>query len=368
MKKIITINLLVFISILLLANLLSLVLISLNRTYQSTKSNIPNIYISNPAFHDKDYAIGYAKDYQNINYSYHPYVGWIIDEFKSNFININKNGRRIVKSNNINNSNSINFFGGSSIWGVGSSDYDSIPSIIGEKFKKFNVNVYATPGHTVRQNLSFLINKINKKEYNNGDIIVFFDGVNDYSVSCKDSLILNSNGVKDEISLALKDFQYKKNMTGLETFVDFLDVVFLKYSKRILKRIRSNDSINEKKNICFKNEIKKKELSDYMIKNWRIAKEISDAHGLKFYSFIQPVANTQTNINHLKLNESLYDLQSFLSILSSTSEENRVDYIVDFTNIFPKKENLKVFIDEYHFNRIGNKIIADAISEKIFNN
>ena len=144
MKKIITINLVVFISILLLTNLLSLVLISLNRTYQSTKSNIPDVFKSNPAFHDKDYAIGYAKDYQNMNYSYDPFVGWKIDKFKSDFINIDQNGKRIVNLKYNDKFNTIHFFGGSSIWGVGSSDSDSIPSIIGEKLKKYNIKIHAS--------------------------------------------------------------------------------------------------------------------------------------------------------------------------------------------------------------------------------
>ena len=144
MKKIITINLVVFISILLLTNLLSLVAISLNRPYQSTKSNIPVVYKSNPAFHDADYAIDYAQDYQNINYSYYPFAGWKIDEFKSKFININKNGERYLPLNeNIKKLNSIHFFGGSSIWGVGSSDIDSIPAMIAKKYSNFNVRIHA---------------------------------------------------------------------------------------------------------------------------------------------------------------------------------------------------------------------------------
>ena len=81
MRKIIIINVVVLISILLLTNLLSLVAISLNRAYQSTKSNIPVVYKSNPAFHDADYAIDYAQDYQNINYSY------LSDGLKTNVFN-----------------------------------------------------------------------------------------------------------------------------------------------------------------------------------------------------------------------------------------------------------------------------------------
>ena len=54
-----------------------------------------------------------------------------------------------------------------------------------------------------------------------------------------------------------------------------------------------------------------------MIKNWKIAKDISDNNDLKFYSFIEPIANTQTNINHLKISESTDDLNNYLNLLSS---------------------------------------------------
>ena len=70
-----------------------------------------------------------------MNYSYDPFVGWKIDKFKSDFINIDQNGKRIVNLKYNDKFNTIHFFGGSSIWGVGSSDSDSIPSIIGEKLK-----------------------------------------------------------------------------------------------------------------------------------------------------------------------------------------------------------------------------------------
>ena len=46
---------------------------------------------------------------------------------------------------------------------------------------------------------------------------------------------MNSHGVKYIISKALKDFQYKQNMSGLETFLEFVDVIFLKYTKEFLK-------------------------------------------------------------------------------------------------------------------------------------
>ena len=154
---------------------------------------------------------------------------------------------------------------------------------------------------------------------------------------------MNSHGVKYIISKALKDFQYKQNMSGLETFLEFVDVIFLKYTKEFLKRVLPgniyDDSkllLTEKDNVCVK-AMKKKELVDYVIKNWKIAKDISDNNDLKFYSFIEPIANTQTNINHLKISESTDDLNNYLNLLSSSSTEHTNEFIIDFSMFLAEK-------------------------------
>ena len=90
-----------------------------------------------------EYAKKIFSDYNKVKHQYSPFVGWRTRSFKGPTTNINENGIRVTSQNQANKeSKSIHFFGGSTMWGEGSPDSLTIPSLFmqGKYTTKPNAN------------------------------------------------------------------------------------------------------------------------------------------------------------------------------------------------------------------------------------
>ena len=97
--------------------------------------------IYNPELTDVDKYIEKARDYPNYNkfllnnlnpkaYDYSSYIGWRASEHKSDNLNIDKNGVRInpyISTEISSKDNEVWIFGGSTMWGFGVFDNQTIP-------------------------------------------------------------------------------------------------------------------------------------------------------------------------------------------------------------------------------------------------
>ena len=99
---------------------------------------------------------------------------------------ITKEGfRKTVDFHNNEFSKNFLFFGGSTMWGFGTNDENTIPSIFSKKteFSAFN---FAQDSYQIRQSSNALINfynlDIGKK---NKNVIISFEGANDVVIKCE---------------------------------------------------------------------------------------------------------------------------------------------------------------------------------------
>ena len=114
-----------------------------------------------------------------------PYVYWKRTPFRGQYINVDSQGNRVTwyaemaapMSNDVN----ILILGGSTVWGLGSRDEFTIPSLLAKKLAERGVRARVTNlgqiGYVSTQDVTALLLEIQKG--NVPDIVIFYNGFND---------------------------------------------------------------------------------------------------------------------------------------------------------------------------------------------
>ena len=122
------------------------------------------------------------------NYRFEPYTHWMHQPYSSDAINIAESGyRNGWKSDDLSNTDtsetfSIYIFGGSTVWGEGVNDNETIPSWLARTladrgFSDVNVHNLAVKAYCSTQEMIQFI--ILLRDGYRPDLVVFYDGVND---------------------------------------------------------------------------------------------------------------------------------------------------------------------------------------------
>ncbi len=116
-------------------------------------------------------------------FSYEAYVGWERRPFQGQTISIDSTGvRRSFHSHCDDKTFTIWMFGGSAIWGAGTPDWLTIPSLLAEKYEQAGRNVcvqnYGEKAWVNTQEMIKLILELKRSE-RKPDMVVFYDGPSD---------------------------------------------------------------------------------------------------------------------------------------------------------------------------------------------
>ena len=114
---------------------------------------------------------------------WYPYLYWRREGYKSDYINIDKNGVRKTCGNECTDSKKfrIFIFGGSTVWGTGVGDCETIPTYVSKMLSEKGIcaevlNFGETGYVSFQETISFLLNL---RKGNIPDIAIFYNGVND---------------------------------------------------------------------------------------------------------------------------------------------------------------------------------------------
>jgi lysophospholipase L1-like esterase len=110
---------------------------------------------------------------------FEPYVHWKRNPFSGRFINVDEDGvRRTVKGTPTEHSKKVFMFGGSTMWGTGSPDGQTIPSFVQSLLGDgYDVDNYGDTAYVSTQELNALLLLLAQGKV--PDVVVFYDGVND---------------------------------------------------------------------------------------------------------------------------------------------------------------------------------------------
>ncbi len=352
MKKTILINILILFAV--MTTLVFSLAVSLD-FYRFLKSK--NFISSNvdersklPNYKNLNWAKLHFKEFSSMKSSYYDGIGWRRDDFKGETINIVKGYRLNNPEEKFNLKKDIWIFGGSTVWGTGVRDHETIPAYL-EKLTKLSTLNLGESGYTSSQELNLYIKNV---ILHKPKIVFFYDGFNDVFYKCRKE--------NNYFSGARENFIQKK--IRKEHYVDSYTSEFFNPVKKIVSKI-----INKKKNInlffdCDKNLEKSKKIAKIFVNNWIIANNISKENNIKFIPILQPVAYfTESLTDHIDLDDQVkVQFETVYPLIIEEIKEKKLSF-VDLTKSLNDKKYY--YIDSTHVSPIGNKNIAIDIVKKM---
>lgn len=327
--KILKINILVTIGLLFLIEVsLTLAFIIKDKYLINEKSeNIIGVNITSET-------IGFREEVKNFRgYPYKAFLGWISPDIKGDFLNVANGRRNTIVSAELSGETKLHFFGGSTMWGYSVSDKNTIPSLVSQLLKLDAVN-YGEQAYNSRQELNLLLD--NLETIKKGDVVVFYDGVNDIYHNCRSHNSPNGHAREFYIRSALDSKNKDANIYSL-LIKNLSTYRFL--SGLSSKLFPVNESQNEiYKNLCNDN-LYANSVARFMVKNWEAAQALLKSREVNFMCILQP--NPYTFEGHVAYSygemksqvESVYPiirqaskgLSCFEDYSSALSEDNYVD-------------------------------------------
>tara|TARA_R110002012_G_scaffold108855_1_gene251878 strand:- start:33314 stop:34387 length:1074 start_codon:yes stop_codon:yes gene_type:complete len=346
--RLIFINLAVFILLLFSVNFL--VGIYLKNSNKKSRADLPN-YKDNIA-----YAKEIFTDYNNVQHLYEPFVGWKTQPYVGTTTTINAEGiRRTVRPAEITDSaKAVRFFGGSTLWGEGADDENTIPSLFQQQNPHLNVYNHGQLAYNSRQNLDALITLYEQGKHS--DVVIFYDGVNDAAFLCPSDVEVPGHRLVPMFKgkLYTSYFNMAKEAMGK---VFFENLILL--SKKLNPADR-DDMYN-----CVSSPKKAQAIADFMLTNWEIAHDIVTSRGGQFYAVLQPAAYIgEPRTDHIELGPILGDnFRQVYKLIRQKISEKQYPWIYDLSTSFDGQEY--IFIDFCHVSPNGNQIMASEIDKYV---
>jgi len=239
------------------------------------------------------------------------------------------------------------FFGGSTMFGLGLPDSQTIPSLFAAATGIHSEN-YGALGYTSHQSLVLLLQMLQAGHRPN--LVIFYDGVNDVAVKCEQGMTPESHGEEREINSLLRGRDLPSSFT-----------YHFRPAVRLAERINSQISgfLGVSKYDCDSNRDKAQAIADNLIRDWQFAKLLTESFGVKFVAFLQPVSYlSRTRLDHLELRPNL-DRQ-YQAVYPSIREQiARGHQFHDLVPVLDVDE--PVYTDFNHITPMGNQYVVRAM-------
>lgn len=349
--RLIYINIIVTILLLIVVELFCLVI------YRTKDINTPlPYYYSHEDFYMADWVPQYVKDAKNIKYEF---WGMFPENFSSKTIKFQKGYREsVVIKPATSEYKKVYCFGGSTMWGEGVSDEFTIPSILNQnttigdyEFFNFGIQSYTTEQQIL--NLSKILMDGQRPDY-----VIFYDGANHIASMISPLTNIDSNVISGKTA-SLIYILYKK--TNISRAIDGISSRFI--SKR---NIDTKEYILTTADI----DIVDKAIELY-INRILFARNLLNSMGIKSLFFLQPYLLSGIEVDSGSASpkeRSIYfnsdpRAREMTKLFYSGLRSRMPDFINDLSEVFLEKQSTGHYFDPVHLTNLGNKIIADRISD-----
>jgi len=320
-----------------------------------------------PTYENKKFAIDVLNESSKTTTNYKSFIGWRRGKVNLKYTNI-LGPYNTRKSQGEEIDNSVWFFGGSTMWGTGASDSQTIPSHF-HSLTSMPVYNFGESGWNSRQSLNQLINTIGDS-YKPSKVI-FFDGVNDVAGQCRREFkLLPIHNREVIVQTALKQ-------NKIQSYLKFIISPYIAIAKKFNVKLSINNYGNLNEFDCNTNKVKARLIARHLVNNWRTAYLLSKYNGIEFYGILQPtIYTTTTNSEYFtSADRRFYQLESqyntvYPLILQEIKRQCKSDQ--EFcSSMINGKDWLdgtnNIFIDFCHVNSLGNEIIAKRIKSLLKN-
>jgi len=370
--RLVAVNILVFLGILLFLNFTAIL------TYQAYKMVKPGGFTDTRSellnYKNIEWAHKHFEEFNKLPAEYRSYIGWRRLPYKGQTININDQGIRSTPQSELATETSplVVFLGGSTMWGTGSDDRNTIPAHFADiahgDYRAINLG---ESGYNAFQ--GYLILKLQIMGGLTPNIVVSYDGVNEagalnperrpFSHARENQIrtIMKEQDVDGGGVLSFKHFFLKP----LQLFID-------KFSLNFKSKFFSK---NEPYSIYHVDQKRVEQVAIGLLESWLSTKHLAEENSADFIGILQPNGYFgNPRLDHLDLNvdefhqwhhqyRTLYT--AILELLKDPRYKELSGSILDFTGVFDRDEY--IYIDFAHVSPNGNRIIAEKIYNHIIN-
>ena len=354
--RIVMVNFAVLGSLLSVSNFLSIASV---RIYEWLK---PSQYATAhllPNYQGVAWASKHFAEFQQLSAEYEAYYGWRFLPFQGETINLDQDGfRRTLRSSEGAPHRTIAFFGGSTLFGPGALNDQTIPSYFVRMNPEYEAFNFGQHGFVTHQGFNLFL-----KRYNEGfrpGVVIFYDGINDVG-NCARELDAYSHHREPLIRRTMKE-------SGAEHPKSF--AFLLLPTKNLIEKLgrvwasRTSTFFYD----CDINPAKAASIARVLLSDWLMVKNIVESYGGVFLAILQPNAYLSvTRTEHFAIDpEETRQFEVVYPILvEMLQEEFRAlhENFVDLQRALDVDEYL--FFDPRHLSPRGNEIIAGYMSEAV---
>lgn len=236
---------------------------------------------------------------------------------------------------------SVFFFGGSTMWGTGSRDQETIPALYAAATGRMARN-FGESGYVAHQNLEMLLWLLQVGE--RPDIVVFYDGVNDVVQKCRAGAPLFADGQRDRIRARLR---FEQGSPG------YYFAPLLAWLAETAGEEPAGGSD------CAGDPARARAVAEALLRDWETARLVAEGNGIRFHAVLQPVLYfSETRSDHLRAEdeERRRQYEAVYPLLRTLAAERG---FTDFTAVLDLDEYL--YIDFCHLSPNGNALVAAAL-------
>mgnify|MGYP001267112712 CR=1 FL=1 len=319
-----------------------------------------------PIYSNKEFSTELINEIYKVDQSifYRSFIGWKREKQNLKYTNIS-GPYNVRKSKGESINNSIWFFGGSTMWGHGASDIETIPSHF-NSLTNMPVYNFGETSWNSRQSLNQLINAIG--DNHKPSAVIFYDGVNNVVHNCRSEIkSLPAHSREIQIQNALKPFSLDQ-----KRIASFILSPYIALNNKLNIQLPVLNQVKFKNYDCDINQAKARLIAQHLLNDWYTAYVLSRSKGFEFYGILQPtIFTTKTNsdyftLNEVKTNSEREKQYRIVYLLIREEIEKRCESDKDFcSSIIDGTDWLdglnNIFLDFCHINSPGNKVIAQRI-------
>jgi hypothetical protein len=307
----------------------------------------------------------------SIRNEYVSFSGWKQLAYQGKYINTNTDGERNTPENLSDSTKQVvRFFGGSTMWGVGATDSNTIPALFHRDKPNFQVFNHGIQAFNSRQSFERLVTLYQLD--NKADFVIFYDGVNEISM-CAKTIDIPGHYESDVFKQKLPEI--KRNLATSSIIRNGLNDIFIKNLRAMIGRIKNKlfpvavkvDDCNNGY-VCDCDSVRTQKIASLLVKNWELSKTIVESKGGKFIAILQPVsAIGNPDVSYLgldKTNEGRRLQLNYEKLYAAIKEElkqKKYTWVYDLSDILDHKK--PYYLDWCHVNAEANILIAKRIGE-----
>lgn len=220
-------------------------------------------------------------------FAYEAFVGWQAWAQSGEYINIAADGIRHTPGQPEKADRQVLLFGGSTMWGWGVGDGNTIPAHLQRQLPERKVVNLGEISFNGTQELNRLLLYMTKHPDTRGSVI-FFDGVNEMLSSCDGINGAYGHAMVDEIrkSIAIK---------RRGRFLGLLEDLFLTHTRRLAAIVKGRLNPVQASR-CATDDAYAEQVARRLVTSWEAVAAFAQAKGLGFHAVLQPTPYTDSAV------------------------------------------------------------------------